>query len=49
MLAFDTVVTGHTRMQGMAWESEIQRVTFARGGGTDFGPVIRSALGSTRR
>ncbi|AZB55079.1 hypothetical protein EBL89_07050 [Cereibacter sphaeroides] len=44
VLAFDTVVTGHTRMQGIAWESEIQRVNFARGGGTDFGPVIQSAL-----
>ncbi|WP_096785825.1 VWA-like domain-containing protein [Rhodobacter sp. CZR27] len=44
VLAFDTVVTGHTRMQGIAWESEIQRVTFARGGGTDFGPVIAKAM-----
>ncbi|ULB09542.1 VWA-like domain-containing protein [Cereibacter azotoformans] len=44
VLAFDTVVSGHTKMQGMAWESEIQRVSFARGGGTDFRPVIQSAL-----
>ena len=44
VLAFDTVVTGHTKMQGMAWESEIQRIGFARGGGTDFGPVIAQAM-----
>lgn len=44
VLAFDTVVTGHTQMQGMAWESEIRRIDFARGGGTDFGPAIARAL-----
>lgn len=44
VLAFDTVVTGQSRMQGIAWESEIRRVDFARGGGTDFGPVIAAAL-----
>ncbi|TKA96629.1 hypothetical protein FAZ78_10515, partial [Cereibacter changlensis] len=43
VLAFDTVVTGQSRMQGVAWEQEIRRIGFARGGGTDFGPVIAAA------
>ncbi|PZX57251.1 vWA domain-containing protein [Cereibacter changlensis] len=43
VLAFDTVVTGHSRMQGVAWEQEIRGIGFARGGGTDFGPVIAAA------
>ncbi|MGY6632503.1 MAG: vWA domain-containing protein [Alkalilacustris sp.] len=43
VLPFDTEVQAVRRMRGAAWEDEIRRLPLARGGGTDFGPVIATA------
>lgn len=43
VLVFDTQVLSHTKMGGVDWDSEITKVEFARGGGTDFKPVIAAA------
>lgn len=44
VLPFDEAVQGVHRMQGLAWESEIRRIRFFRGGGTDFRSVIAASL-----
>jgi len=43
VLVFDTQVLSHTKMGGQDWDTEITKITFARGGGTDFKPVIAAA------
>lgn len=43
VLVFDTQVLSRTKMQGVDWDTEITKVEFARGGGTDFKPVIAEA------
>jgi predicted metal-dependent peptidase len=43
VLAFDTAVTQHAVMSGTQWEGTIARLPFARGGGTDFAPVLAAA------
>jgi hypothetical protein len=43
VLAFDTAVTARTVMAAAHWESAIARLPFARGGGTDFAPVLAEA------
>lgn len=44
VLVFDTQVLSHTKMQGQDWDTEITKLEFARGGGTDFKPVIARAM-----
>ena len=44
VLVFDTEVLSHTKMQGQDWDTEITKLEFARGGGTDFKPVIARAM-----
>ncbi|MGY6409904.1 MAG: vWA domain-containing protein [Alkalilacustris sp.] len=43
VLPFDTQVQDIRRMQGASWEDEIRKIPLARGGGTDFGPVLEAA------
>ena len=43
VLAFDTAVTAQTVLAGARWEAAIARLPFARGGGTDFAPVLAAA------
>ena len=45
VLPFDTAVLGSRQMRGAAWEDEIRSLPLARGGGTDFGPVMAAAAG----
>jgi len=44
VLVFDTEVLTETKMAGQNWDSEITKLEFARGGGTDFKPVIKRAM-----
>lgn len=44
VLVFDTEVLTETKMKGDNWDSEITKLEFARGGGTDFKPVIKRAM-----
>lgn len=43
VLPFDTAVLGVRQMRGLAWEDEIRALPLARGGGTDFAPVLEKA------
>jgi len=43
VLPFDTAVLGIRQMRGTSWEAEIRNLPFARGGGTDFAPVLAAA------
>lgn len=43
VLPFDTAVLGVRQMRGAAWEDEIRALPLARGGGTDFAPVLAAA------
>lgn len=43
VIVFDTQVLSQTKMAGQDWDTEITKLTFARGGGTDFKPAIAAA------
>ncbi|MEM9049021.1 MAG: VWA-like domain-containing protein [Pseudomonadota bacterium] len=43
VLVFDTELRSTHRMGAGGWEEVIRRIAFARGGGTDFGPVLAAA------
>ncbi|MEL6235480.1 MAG: VWA-like domain-containing protein, partial [Pseudomonadota bacterium] len=43
VLVFDSAVRSHHRMGPGAWEGLIRSISFARDGGTDFGPALEAA------
>lgn len=43
VIVFDTQVLSQTKMAGQDWDTEITKLEFARGGGTDFKPALAAA------
>ena len=43
LLVFDTVVQGALKLDPSRWQAQLAGLALARGGGTDFGPVIAAA------